>query len=441
MKHATLSILSLSLITSLVAPPLASHAGGGGGSKQSFVVKIKNTSTGPTGGATTTPLVTVETVEVGDANNNSATINGSPLGGVANAFRMGAFEVTIAQYATFLNAIAKRTDAVNGTIVDSLYDSRMGSDLTIAGISRTGQGSGADPYAYTAIGDSKKPIAYVTWFNAARFANWMHNGATESADTETGAYTLALATSGTVTKNPGATWWIPSQDEWFKAAYYKSGSSDAGYWKYPTQSDSFPNNNDSAGTNQANFQRLGVYSITQSTTLDSNQNYLTAAGTFINNPSAYGTFDQGGNVDEWTDSVVSTSFGDARVTRGGGWSSGGLNNDSTPVSTALPSDRLSKLGFRLARAAVSPGSGASLTGSFDVGIGLNPGVLKRIDPNQVIQFAVRSGAFTVVAQDSADPTAKTSKEFSTGANRTTLLTITNAGGQITIATAPTGTSF
>jgi formylglycine-generating enzyme required for sulfatase activity len=405
------------------------------------LVRIKNISTGPVGGATAAPLVTIETVEVGDANNSSSTVNDSSLGAVSSDFRMATFEVTIAQYAAFLNTVAKRTDTTNGSIVESLYDSRMASDLNVAGISRSGQGTAGDPYVYTTIGDPQKPITYVTWFNAARFANWMHNGSNESADTETGAYTLSLATSGTFTKNPGATWWIPSENEWFKSAYYKAGGTDAGYWRYPTQSDDFPNNNDSSGSNQANFRRLSVYSITQSSTLDSSENYLTAVGTFTNCPSAYGTFDQGGNVDEWTDTVVSTSFGEARVTRGGGWNSGGLNNDVSPVSTALPGSRREKLGFRLARASVAPNPSSSLTGDFDVAIGPNSTTLKRANIGQIIQFSVRSGTFTVIAQDSAGPTARVSKEFSTGRNRTTFLTITNIGGQITISQAPTGATF
>lgn len=441
MKRIILSVCCLCLTVGLLSLPLSSHAGGGGSSKQFSVVRIKNIATGPVGGARGAPLVTIETIEVGDANNSPITVNGVPLGSISSEFRIATFEVTIAQYAAFLNAIATRTDTANGSIVDSLYDSRMASDTNVAGISRSGQGIATAPYVYTTIGDTLKPIAYVTWFNAARFANWMHNGSNESADTESGAYTLSLATSGTITRNPGATWWIPSENEWFKAAYYKAGGTDAGYWRYPTQSNDFPNNNDSSGTNQANFRRLGVYSITQSSTLDSSENYLTAAGTFTNSPSAYGTFDQGGNVDEWTDTVVSTSFGEARVTRGGGWNSGGLNNDVAPVSTALPGSRVEKLGFRLARTAAGDNQGSSLTGDFDVAIGPNTTALRRVNLGEIVQFSVRPGAFTVIAQDSADPSTRVSKEFSTGRNRTSLLTITNVGGQIAISPAPAGTSF
>jgi formylglycine-generating enzyme required for sulfatase activity len=295
------------------------------------------------------PLVSLETVAVGDPGNQSVVINGSAVGSVSDPYRIGKYEVTIAEYTSFLNAIATRADGANSLVVESLYDSRMFSDGTISGISRNGSGTAAVPYAYAVVGDGLKPVAYITWFNAARFANWLHNGALATSDLETGAYTLNGALNGTFTKNPGASWWIPSQDEWFKAAYYKGGGVASGYWTFPTQSDSLPQNNSSAESNQANFLRLGLFSVTQVSTQDPLQNYLTAVGTFKFAPSPYGTFDQGGNVEEWTDTVVSTSFGEARITRGGAWNSGGLNNDSNPIPTALPTDRLSKIGFRLAR--------------------------------------------------------------------------------------------
>ena len=39
-----------------------------------------------------------------------------------------------------------------------------------------------------------------------------------------------------ITRNAGATYFIPSENEWYKAAYYKGGGTNAGYWTYPTQS-------------------------------------------------------------------------------------------------------------------------------------------------------------------------------------------------------------
>lgn len=134
----------------------------------------------------------------------------------------------------------------------------MGTDLNVAGISRSGS-SGSYEYAVMDNGGSSanRPITYVSWFDAARFSNWMANGqptgAQGNATTENGAYTLNGATSGvsftknTTNPNTGGTvnWWIPSEDEWYKAAYYDPTPGAGGgdnYWRYPPQSDSVPGN-------------------------------------------------------------------------------------------------------------------------------------------------------------------------------------------------------
>jgi sulfatase modifying factor 1 len=281
------------------------------------------------------PLVNIDLVTVGDAGNAADTTG---YGAVANAFAIGKYEVTIGQYTTFLNAVAA-TDTYR------LYNTRMGTTLNIAGIARSGS-SGS--YSYSVLGSGNRPITYVSWFDAARFANWMNNGATNGASTETGAYTLNGATNGIITKNPGATWWIPSEDEWYKAAYYKGGGTNAGYWVYPTQSDSAPGNNIGGAANQANYF-AGNFAVTQSADLSSTQNYLTEAGVFSNSASAYGTFDQAGNVFEWNDAVIS---GSSRGLRGGSWVYYGGSFSSYLQSSRrdydVPTFEEDDLGFRVA---------------------------------------------------------------------------------------------
>ena len=92
-----------------------------------------------------------------------------------------------------------------------------------------------------------KPINFVNFFDALRLANWVNNGQ-GSADTETGAYTLLGGTAvpsnaTTVTRNSGATWFLPSENEWYKAAYYDplcrtaaegGPAGDDHYWLYVT---------------------------------------------------------------------------------------------------------------------------------------------------------------------------------------------------------------
>lgn len=146
--------------------------------------------------------------------------------------------------------------------------------------------------------------------------------------TEQGAYALDGATSGVgFSKSLGAQYWIPSESEWYKAAYYQpagAGGDGDGYWLYPTASNAVPNSRNGSGSdaNSANFYRddsiangfNGGYAVTNSTSFPSG-NALTPVGAFTQADSYYGTFDQGGNVFEWNDAVIDSSRG----LRGGSW--------------------------------------------------------------------------------------------------------------------------
>jgi len=247
---------------------------------------------------------------VGDINNAADPLNSESvpgIGSVATIYNIATKEVNISQYTEFLNAVAK-------TDINGLYNESMGSNLNIAGITRTGS-SGS--YVYTAIaGSGNRPVTYVSWNDSARFVNWLHNGQ-GSGSTETGVYNMSSPTppprSGT------ATYWIPSENEWYKAAYYDPSVSgpEQDYWLYPTRSNIAPGNEIGAGANQANYY-AGDYSVTQSdaSSYSSSQNYLTDGGVFTSSASFYGTYDQGGNVWEWNDTVISDSI---RGFRGGSW--------------------------------------------------------------------------------------------------------------------------
>ena len=169
---------------------------------------------------------------------------------------------------------------------------------------------------------ANRPISYTTWFSAARFANWMHNGQ-GSGSTETGAYTLVSGqTSGTApSRNAGALFALPTESEWKKAAYYQpeaSGGPSGGYWWYPTRSMFLPGNVVGGAPNQANYYTNNVLSVTQQTWPPSpTQNYLTDVGAFTGSASYYGTFDQGGNVSEWND--VDGTPSTQRGALGGHW--------------------------------------------------------------------------------------------------------------------------
>lgn len=137
------------------------------------------------------------------------------------------------QYTSFLNAVA---------ITDSnqVYNTLMGSDPR-GGILRTGTDGS---YVYTTkINMNNKPVNFISWYNAARYCNWLHNGrpfgSQSNSTTENGAYTLT-GNSGYPNKNINATYFLPTNSEWYKAAYYKASGNNSGYWLYATRSDSDP---------------------------------------------------------------------------------------------------------------------------------------------------------------------------------------------------------
>ena len=292
---------------------------------------------------------------VGDAGNAADPATGSAYGSVGYTYGFGTYDVTVIQYCTFLNAVAQ-TDPYG------LYNTSMATDANIGpSISRIGV-SGS--YYYLVLGGAVEqlPITYVSWFDAARFCNWMNNGepvthVEDATTTETGAYTLnGDTTVGLETKNPLAQWYIPSENEWYKAAYYDPSlnSGQGGYWGYATRSNTVPGNQVGSLSNQANYYTgvysvySGVYSVTQSSSYSSSQNYLTPVGSFTNSASAYGTYDQEGDVWNWNDAVIS---GSSRGFRGGNWYDSSYSLASSTRTIGYdPAHEDGAIGFRVAEA-------------------------------------------------------------------------------------------
>jgi formylglycine-generating enzyme required for sulfatase activity len=207
-----------------------------------------------------------------------------------------------------------------------------------SGISRVGS-SGSYTYSVDAA-FVKRPVNYVSWGDAARFTNWLHNGQ-GGGSTEEGAYYLNGATSDAelmaVTRNADARYWIPTEDEWYKAAYHQNDGATGNYFSYPTGSNTVPGRDmaDASGNN-ANYSG-NPYPI-------DSPYYTTKVGEFENSDSPYGTFDQGGNVWEWNETAKGW-----RGVRGGGW---GHSSDYLLASYrdagGLPTHELDRLGFRVA---------------------------------------------------------------------------------------------
>jgi len=280
--------------------------------------------------------VNVAWVPVGDPGNAPDTalhcepvgIGTPDCGSVPYAYEISQYEVTNAQYAEFLNAVAA-SDPLG------LYHPSMDADATAGGITR----SGADgSYAYAAkAGFENKPVVYVTFYDALRFANWLNNGE-GSADTETGSYTITAEgiSLNTIARNEGATVVVPSENEWYKAAYYDPAG--PGYYEYPARTSTQTGCAD-PGADTGN-----------SANCNGTQNGLTDVGAYALSDGPFGTFDQGGNAWEWTDPIVSSGRG----VRGGSWYSTPVGLAASTVQTLNPAAEFDGVGFRVARVVPEP---------------------------------------------------------------------------------------
>jgi len=288
--------------------------------------------------------VTIDMVTVGNPGNANDTTG---FGAVATSFQIMKYEFTNQLYTEFLNSVD-----TSGTNPNSVYNTNMGSNAR-GGISFTsGNASGSKYATKSNMGD--KPVNYVSWFDAARVSNWYQNGATGTSSMETGAYTLNNATSGNAPAvNSGATFYAPTEDQWYKAAYYKGGGTSAGYWNYATQSDSAPTTVTAGLTGIGSAGSTGNFAnYNNSAIWNSQTGNVTTVGT-NGGLSAYGAFDMSGNVSEWND--LTGASGSSRGVRGGGWS-GIASGVSSSFSLSLdPFFESPNVGFRLA----SPVSGPS----------------------------------------------------------------------------------
>lgn len=295
--------------------------------------------------------IELELLPVGDANNDPDPLTG--FGSVPQNVQIASTVITIGQYTAFLNAVAKSDP-------HQLFNPLMQSDRNIAGIQRTGR---AGHYRYEVIDNGgssgDRPITYVSWFDAARFANWMANGQPigkqSRATTEDGAYTLRknrniAPARNHINPNTGEapSFYIPTDNEWYKAAYYNPtlNNNTGGYTLYATQSNTAPSNiPSSGGSNEANLANGFIFYTSQSTVYDPITNYLTDVGAFSNSLSFYGTKDQTGLVYEWNDLSGDRSL--EKGLRGGYWFSASQSAVATTFSMATPDRESSDAGFRL----------------------------------------------------------------------------------------------
>ena len=259
-----------------------------------------------------TDTFTIDFVRVGSAGNAADTTG---YGAVPYEYRVGTYEVT--------------QDAVTKAMASGLADVTAGE--------WTGN----------------QPVAPFSWYEAAAFVNWLNTSSGKTAAYDltfsSGSWSMALWSSeqawtagGTnLYRNKNAFYFLPSENEWYKAAYYNAAG--ANYFLFPTAS---------------NIDPIAVASGTNANTANYNFAGLQpAAVTDAGGLSPVLTMGQGGNVSEWMESAfdgTNSSASQDRAVRGGSYQSvyypGIITNPliSSARGIGVPSNEIRNLGFRVA---------------------------------------------------------------------------------------------
>ena len=269
-------------------------------------------------------------VEIGDAGNAADPTNtgiaSTPAGSVSYNYQMGKYEVS--------------EDMI------SKFNASQSLQVTTS-----------------AVG-ANKSATMVSWNEPSRFVNSLNTSEGHQAayNFTTGGVNdnIALWDSADAWQQGGenryrhkdAQYWLPSMDEWYKAAYYDPGTGN--YFDYATASNSQPAAVSSGDGTGANGNNEAVWDNRSSGPAD-----VTQAGGLSPN----GIMGMSGNVFEWEETSENLSNSSAtldRVIRGGSYNSAG---NPTLVSSNFragrsPTSEIVFVGFRVASAAAVPEPGS-----------------------------------------------------------------------------------
>ena len=198
--------------------------------------------------------IDVDFVSIGDAGNSgdySSTANPAGCGSVGYTYRIGTYEITNSQWDAF--------------------------------VASSGAPTGSSSWAYdedSAWAGDDIPVTCVSWLEAVQFCNYLTSG-----DKYSGAYQFDASGSftgvdrGVAVASYGTVYALPTEDEWYKAAYYSTSTSTYSY--YATGSTDVPISE--------------VESLYEST-----EPWDVGSGTQEQN----GTYDMMGNVWEWNETEI-----------------------------------------------------------------------------------------------------------------------------------------
>ena len=266
---------------------------------------------------TPTNQFSIDFVTIGNAGNAADTTGApNPAGGVN-------YEYAISKY-----AISERLVNTVNTLSSSGLDDGLGISIDTRG--------------------ANKPATSVSWHEAARFVNWLNTNQGYSPAYKFVEDTFQLwdqndagFDSDNHFRNSLAQYFLPSADEFYKAAFYDPALGQ--YFDHATGSNVAP-----TAVTHGTISKSAVYGQP----LSSGPADVDLAGGL----SPYGTMGQSGNVTEWEESALDgmNSFaGELRGMRGGHWQNTANVLTNSSRFSAVPHLEFDKVGFRVASKAVA----------------------------------------------------------------------------------------
>jgi len=245
------------------------------------------------------PLSSIDFVRITHPGNSPWAGNGTPndraigRGGVDYEYNIGRFEVTTSQWVEFMNAARDRPvgDSIPFLVTPSNWGA-VGTAPTVPGGQRW----------RVPAGNEMRAVGGVTWRMAAVYCNWLTNGkATNREAFLSGAYDVStFGYNGNIftdqlARSPGATYFIPTWDEWLKAVHFdpnRFGEEQPGWWLGPYSQEGIPSGGP-PGQGNANWREFAGW-----------QSVLLGA---YDRQTPWGLYDAAGATGEWTESVLQFS--------------------------------------------------------------------------------------------------------------------------------------
>lgn len=272
----------------------------------------------------------------GPDQNNRATGRGS----VGYEYRIGKYELTTGQWAEFYSTFYGRVANLNLPVKWGAYDS----------------GQATNRFRVRTPEAAMQPVSGPWWRTAAMFCNWLHNDKrSDLSAIANGAYDISTfgyvgnTFTDQVAHNPDAKYWIPTSDEWIKAAFYDPNYGGAGvggwWWRNPAGSnDILVQGPPGQGQTNAGFDLPGQ------------AQYQIPLGSYPDVRSPWGCLDMSGATSEFTETVRVVAGINYREIMGSYWSGANTGSDAIyRMAADFPHFPSTFNGFRIAAAVPSPG--------------------------------------------------------------------------------------